>query len=269
MVRTLRAGAVELAVREQGSGPPILFAHGFPLDHSMWDEQFAAASPLAASYRLIAPDLRGFGSSSVTSGTVGMQQMADDLAALLDALEVTEPVVFCGLSMGGYVAWRFWERHPQRVRALVLCDTRSAPDTPEAARGRHQLAARVLAEGVAPVAETMLPKLFAKQTTSRQPARVQAMEEVIRRTSPEGIAAALRGMAERPDATPLLPSIRVPTLVVVGQHDAISPPAEMRQIAEAITGAKFLEVSDAGHLAPLENPAAVNAAIAEFCARLP
>ncbi|MGD9644380.1 MAG: alpha/beta fold hydrolase [Pirellulales bacterium] len=268
MLQTLRAGDVDLAVREQGSGPPILFVHGFPLDHSMWREQLAADGPLAAGHRLIAPDLRGFGSSAVTPGTVGMEQMADDLSALLDALQVTEPVVFVGLSMGGYVAWRFWQRHASRVRALVLCDTRAVADTPEAARGRRQLAARVLAEGAAPVAEAMLPKLFAPQAATRQPDRVQATEQVIRGTSPEGIAAALRGMAERPDATPLLATIRVPTLVIVGEHDGISPPAEMRTVADAIAGAEFVEVPDAGHMAPLENPTVVNAAIAAFCAQL-
>ena len=265
MLRKRRAGDVELAVHDQGAGPPILFVHGFPLDHSMWRGQLAAESPLATRFRLIAPDLRGFGASSVTPGTVGMQQMADDLAALLDTLDIDEPVVFVGLSMGGYVAWRFWERHARRVRALVLCDTRSAPDTPEAARGRQQLAARVLAEGTAPVATAMLPKLFAEETATRQPAIVSAMEEVVRRTAPEGVAAALRGMAERPDATPLLATIRVPTLVLVGEHDAISPPAEMRKIADGIAGAQYVEVPDAGHMAPLENAAAVNAAIANFC----
>ncbi|MBX9789600.1 MAG: alpha/beta hydrolase [Pirellulales bacterium] len=263
MVRKLRAGDVELALHDQGSGPPILFVHGFPLDHSMWRGQLAA-SPLAGRFRLIAPDLRGFGSSSVTPGTVGMHEMADDLAALLDTLQIREPVVFVGLSMGGYVAWRFWERHAHRVRALVLCDTRSAPDTPEAAQGRRQFAASVLAEGTAPVATAMLPKLFAEQTATRQPEIVQAMEDVIVRTAPEGIAAALRGMAERPDATPLLATIRVPTLVLVGEHDAISPPAEMRKIADGIAGAQFVEVPDAGHMAPLENAAAVNAALVNF-----
>lgn len=269
MLHKVRAGDIELAVHDQGTGPPMLLVHGFPLDHSMWQGQYSGTSPLAARYRLIVPDLRGFGLSSVSAGTVGMQQMADDLAALLDTLEVTDPVIFCGLSMGGYVAWRFWERHRQRVRALVLCDTRSAPDTPEAARGRQQLAAKVLSEGAGVVAEAMLPKLFAKETAARQPHLVEATEQVIRRTSAEGIAAALRGMAERPDATPLLSTINVPTLVVVGQHDAISPPAEMRGIADAINGVKFVEVPDAGHMSPLENAPAVNTALSEFCAQLP
>ena len=131
--KPVRIGDMHLAMTDTGNGSPIVFVHGFPLDHSMWDVQVAA---LASGYRCLAPDLRGFGASSVTPGTVTMEQMADDLADLLVALEIEEPVILCGLSMGGYVAWQFWRRHAARLRALVLCDTPRAADTPEAAAAR-------------------------------------------------------------------------------------------------------------------------------------
>ena len=162
----VRAGDVELAVVERGTGMPLLLVHGFPLDHSMWNAQIEA---LGRQWRAIAPDLRGFGASQVTPGTGSMEQMADDLAALLDTLQVTEPVVLIGLSMGGYVAFQFLRRHAHRLRALVLCDTRAVPDTAEGAAGRHKLAAQVLEQGAAPVADAMLPKLFGPQCASPIP----------------------------------------------------------------------------------------------------
>jgi pimeloyl-ACP methyl ester carboxylesterase len=261
--RTVRVGEVELAVIEAGSGPPLLLVHGFPLDHSMWSEQLSA---LAARHRVIAPDLRGFGSSSATPGVVTMERMADDLAELLTAMGIAEPVTFCGLSMGGYIAWQFWRRHAARLRALVLCDTRAIADAPDAAKNRLTLAERVEREGTATVAEAMVPKLFGPDVHKNHPERVEAMRRVILAANPVGIAAALRGMAERPSAEAWLPEIRVPALLVVGRDDAISPAAEMRTIADRMPNARFVEILAAGHMSPLENPAAVNEAILAFTA---
>src|SRR5437879_9784417 len=123
---------------------------------------------------MIAPDLRGFGQSDVTHGTVMMEQFADDIAALLNALLITEPIVFCALSMGGYVAWQFALRHRQRLARLILCDTRAVADSPEAAAGRLKTAERVLAEGASVAAEALLPKLFAPTTYSERPQIVEA-----------------------------------------------------------------------------------------------
>ena len=153
-------GDGSLKVDDRGSGDVLLLVHGFPLDHSMWAGQMEV---LAQDYRVIAPDLRGFGQSSSTSGTLTMETMADDLAKLLDVLNVTEPIVFCGLSMGGYVAMQFWKRHPQRLRGLVLCDTRAMGDTPEAAANRQAMAEKVIKEGSQVAADAMLPKLFARR----------------------------------------------------------------------------------------------------------
>src|SRR5262245_45230872 len=217
-------GDIALHVTDQGSGRPLLLVHGFPLDHTMWSEQIAFLSQMT---RVIAPDLRGFGQSDVTPGSVTMEQFADDLVALLGAMHVNEPVMFCGLSMGGYIAWQFFARHRKQLAALILCDTRAAADTPEGAAGRLKTAERVLAEGAQVVAESMLPKLFAPASLEKNAPYVAASLEVMLRTNQVGIAAALRGMAQRPDFTSRLPQIDVPTLVLCGQHDSIATPQEM------------------------------------------
>jgi pimeloyl-ACP methyl ester carboxylesterase len=262
-MRRLSVRDSQFNVFERGAGPAVVFIHGFPLNHAMWMRQL---DELAETNGLIAPDLRGFGGSTITDGTVTMAQMADDLAGILDGLNVREPVCLCGLSMGGYVAFEFLRRYRERVRSLILCDTRSVADTPEAAAGRRQLADRVVNEGAGIVAEAMLPKLLGPNTAKVQPLVAEAMREMILSTDPRGIAAALRGMAERADSADLLPSINVPTLVLVGQDDAISPPGEMRKLAEAIPQSQFTIVPDAGHMSPLENPAFVNRMIAAFLA---
>jgi 3-oxoadipate enol-lactonase len=251
----------QLYYLDQGAGQPVLLVHGFPLDHSMWAEQLPA---LSANYRLIIPDLRGFGRSEVTEGTVTMEQYADDLAALLDELAIRDPLVFCGLSMGGYIAWQFWKRHAARLRSLILCDTRAAADTSDAARGRLETAEKVLTQGPQVVVDAMLGKVFAEETIRSQPAIVDRIRQVMQSTSPAGIAAALRGMAKRPDMTNELSSIQVPALVVCGEHDAITKLAEMREISQALPRARFVEVPRAGHMSPLEQPQIVNSAVLDF-----
>ncbi len=261
----LTVGDTRLHVVERGSGRPLLLVHGFPLDHQMWVGQLGE---LSREYRVIAPDLRGFGrSDDPRDTTVTMAQYADDLAALLDVLAIREPVAFCGLSMGGYIAWQFWRRHAPRLSHLILCDTRSVPDTPEAAQARRQTAQRVPIDGTAGLVDSMMPRLFADRTRRQNPDVVAATEQVMRAARPAGVAAALRGMAERVDATPWLPEIRVPTLVVCGQEDAIATLAEMEQIARAIAGAEFVVIPGSGHMAPLEDPTHVNKAIRSFLAR--
>jgi len=249
---------------ERGSGTPLVLVHGFPLDHSMWQEQLEG---LSNRFQLLAPDLRGFGQSVVTPGLATMQLMADDIANLLEAAGIREPVVFCGLSMGGYVAWQFAIRHRERLAKLILCDTKAVGDSPETAANRIGLATRVQKEGPGFIAETMIPKLFATATIAANAPSVEITRQVILRSDPKGIAAASRGMAQRPDVTPQLSRIDVPTLLICGEHDAISPPAEMRGIAQAMPQAKFVEIAGAGHMAPLEKPAEVNSAIAEFLSR--
>lgn len=260
----LTVNGVELNVYDEGAGHPLLFVHGFPLDHSMWRGQLAEFS---RTHRVIAPDLRGFGQSGVTAGTVAMSQFADDLAAILEKLEVRTPVTLCGLSMGGYIAWPFIEQYPHLLHALVLCDTRAAADSPEGAAGRLKTANDVLAKGAESLAAAMLPRLFSAATIQQSPDMVEETRRTIVQTDREGIAAALRGMAARPDRRDLLARIRCPVLVVVGREDQITPVDEMREMAAAIGGATFVEIPDAGHMAPLENPTTVNAALVNFLAK--
>lgn len=265
-MKKVTVNGISLAVHDEGSGPPILFVHGFPLSHSMWRNQLEAFS---SNHRVIAPDLRGFGESDVTEGTVTMEQHADDLAGLLDELNVDEPVVLCGLSMGGYIAWQFQQKFPERLRALILCDTRAVADTPDGVENRKRLAKMVAENGSAAVASAMLPNLFSSATADRDQSAIDELRQTIDATSPQGIAAASLGMAERPDVTPLLPTIETPSLLIVGEDDGISPPEEMRSIAVAMPNAAVFEVPNAGHMSPLENPAAVNMVIQQFLRDLP
>lgn len=256
---TIESGT--LSVQAEGQGPPLLMVHGFPLDHTLWRNQVDA---FAGSFLVIAPDLAGFGGSSLVAGTVTMADHADRLAELLDVLGVREPVHCCALSMGGYVAFEFWRRHPQRLRSLILCDTRAAADTPEAASNREKMAVEALREGAIVAERAMLPKLLAPDAPQRQPEVVQHVRQMIQGTRPETIAAAQRGMAVRADMTARLSEIALPTLLIVGEHDAISTPQEMADMSSRIPGSRLVTISGAGHLTPLEAPQAFNAALGSF-----
>lgn len=254
-------GTTAWNVRDEGRGPVLLLVHGFPLSHRMWDEQFAE---LSSHFRLIAPDLRGFGESLPIPETLSMQQLADDLADILDALGVAEPVTLVGLSMGGYVAWQFWAHHLTRLQALVLCDTRATADAPQTAEGRRRLADRVLEAGPKVVTDDMVPKLFAPESHEHRAKQVQETIEIMNATHPRTIAAAQRAMASRPDMTDQLAAVQLPVLVLCGEHDKITPPAEMKAMAEKISTSQYVEIPSAGHMAPLEQPAVVNRILRQF-----
>jgi len=263
----VKANDISLHVHDAGSGTPIVFVHGFPLSHAMWHEQL---SDLASDFRVIAPDLRGFGDSDVTAGIVLMDTFADDLAAILSQIGIdrTQKIVLCGLSMGGYIAWQFVRKYSDRLLGLIQCDTRALPDTPAGIASRRKLAATVLKHGTEPVAAMMLPNLFSPVTNGTRQQVVELTRQCLLATSPEGIAAAALGMAARTDATGDLPAIRIPSLLIVGEHDPISTVEEMQSIASAMPNAKLAVIPAAGHLSPLENPVPVNRAIREFVAGL-
>jgi pimeloyl-ACP methyl ester carboxylesterase len=228
----------------------------------MWAEQLRG---LGGRYRVIAPDLRGHGESEAPEGAYTMDTMADDVIELLDRLDVRDPVVVGGLSMGGYVAFSLVLRYPERVRALMILDSRATADTLEAARNREETARSILFEGSSEsMIETMVPRLFGKTTLAKHPERVAPILSIMERCSVRGIAGALRGMALRPDRTPELSRIRVPTLVLVGEEDVISPPEEAQQLARMLPDGRVVVVPEAGHLAPFENPTACNEAIMRF-----
>ncbi|MEI8373177.1 MAG: alpha/beta fold hydrolase [Planctomycetota bacterium] len=251
----------ELALADYGTGRPVVLIHGFPMDHTIWTHQVQSLTP---HYRVITPDLRGFGGSSVTPGKVTVEQWADDLAAMLDALKITEPIVLGGLSMGGYVAFRFFEAYRSRLAGLILCDTKAVADTPQAAAGRLEMAQRIQREGTQFLAETMLPRLLAPATLDSKPEVVDRLRQIILAGDPSGYAATSRGLAERPNFTPLLPQIDCPTLLIVGRQDAISTVAEMKAMSRAIKGSRIVEIDNAGHVTPLEAPEEVGRAVEEF-----
>jgi pimeloyl-ACP methyl ester carboxylesterase len=257
-----------LAVQTVGSGLPLVLLHAFPLDHGMWLRQ----EPLGESLRLIVPDLRGFGGST---GSVprGIADLADDVAALLDGLHLERPAVICGVSMGGYVAQHVAARHPDHVAALVLVDTKLEADTPEARAARVDLAGKVGRLGQSILADAMIPRLLAVPRSDADPAVVARhaenralLQALVERQPVATIQAALAALGDRPDMTDAMRHVAVPTLLVVGAEDQITPPACLEAAEATIPGAKLLIVPAAGHLVPLEAPEVFNRAIVEFLA---
>ena len=243
-----------------GSGETLLLVHGFPLDHQMWTHQI---ENLSKKLQVVAVDLTGFGQSERGEGAFSMKSLAGDLAVFLDQLGI-EKVHFCGLSMGGYVGWQFWKHHSQRLRSLILCDTRAVADDQTTARARSLGAEMVRKYGSQSLIEKLVPKLFAESSFEKIPDQVQLTREMIANADAETVALAHLAMAKRPDATSWLTQIDLPTLFVVGEHDQISTPDEMRTMANAVPGSKYMEIPNAGHMAPMENPARFNEAIAGF-----
>ncbi len=259
MIRTVPCSDFTCSVYDIGEGPVWLLVHGFPLDHSMWRFQLEDQT---ATRRTLAPDLRGFGSSGKGDAEpITMERLADDLALLLDQLEVPEPITICGLSMGGYVALAFWRRHRERLTRLVLCDTRAASDDETTRKVREVAARRVLKEGTESLVDAMIPKLFGSRSREESPELVRQVSDSIRRADPRATAAALRGMAMRRDMTSELAQIDLPVTVVVGAEDAITPPSEMEAMAAALPHAEFHCIEGAGHMTPLEAPEAFAQAV--------
>lgn len=252
------AEPMELAFEERGSGPVMLFVHGFPLNRTMWIPQLAG---LAKKRTCVAVDLRGHGLSvDEDPSDYSIDLFADDVARTLDGLKA-EQADLCGMSMGGYVLFAMWRRHRERVRSLVFCDSRAEADSDEAKAGRERTAEAVRAKGMEELIDKLLPKIVAPSASDE--VRAQTREMFL--TVPPKVAAAdLLAMRDRPDATPLLGDLDVPVLWVHGEDDQIMPIEDARATAEKIPGARFEAIPDAGHMAPLENPEPVNAAITAF-----
>jgi pimeloyl-ACP methyl ester carboxylesterase len=271
-----RCDGAALHVEVRGEGTPLLLVHGFPHDHTLWRPQLDA---LADAARVIAPDLRGLGRSggapaadpSTGGGGPGgpsMDRYADDLACVLDALGVRRAVVG-GLSMGGYVALAFWRRHRARVRALVLADTRAGADGEEARVKRRETIALARERGAGAVADRMIEGMVGKTTRARAPELVDAVHAMLARQPVAGLVDALQAMHDRPDSTPDLATIDVPTLIVVGDEDALTPPAEARRLHAGIAGSRLEVLAGAGHVSNVERPAAFTHVVRELLAALP
>jgi 3-oxoadipate enol-lactonase len=254
---------LNIAYTDAGIGRPIVLIHGYPFNRSLWNEQVEA---LSSTCRVIAPDLRGFGESDAAA-TATMNEMAHDVAQLMDHLEITQAAIG-GLSMGGYVALAFYKQFPSRVRALVLADTRAQADNEEAKQNREQQARKALDEGMAGIADSMLPKLLTPETVSKHPEIVKRVRDMMLKTKPEGAAAALRGMAERDDQTDLLAKVAVPSLILVGAEDAITPVADSEKMHQGIAGSRLVVLENAGHVSNLERTEQFNEAMLGFMKEL-
>lgn len=254
---------VDPYVIEAGSGTPVVLLHAFPLNASMWSAQREA---LGATHRVLCPDQRGFGGTMLGHDEPSLDDVADDVAAMLDARKV-DTCVLGGLSMGGYVAMAFLRRHAERVTALVLADTRASADTPEAAAHRLRIADAVVEAGnSALLVEEMLPALVGTTTKERRALVYGRVKALVERAPAYAVAWAQRAMAARPDSFDTLRAVRVPTLVVVGEQDSISPRADAEAMADAVPGARLVAIPDSGHLTAVETPDEFNAAVAAFLA---
>lgn len=259
-VQRITVHGVNLAVEVRGQGPAILLVHGYPLDRTIWREQMDALE----GFRRIAPDLRGMGESDAPDLGYSMPGYAADLAALLDVLGVDE-VVLCGLSMGGYVALEFVRQWRARVRGLVLMDTKAEADSPEARRARDAAAATARERGAAAVADAMLPKMLSPGTLARRPDVAEQLRTLMGGTPVSGMVGALAAMRDREGSESLLGTLAsVPTLVVVGEADSLTPPDQARAMAQAIPGARLVVIPGAGHVPPIEQPQATTETLRDF-----
>jgi 3-oxoadipate enol-lactonase len=253
----------ELHYRDIGTSKDVvLLLHAFPLHSGMWSRQIQA---LSARHRVVAPDYRGLGKTSVRPDASKMELLAQDVRALLQHLRIERAAV-AGLSMGGYLAFELYRQAPALFRGVALCDTRAGADSDEGKANRERFAKSAIETGLAWVADEMIPKLLRPQP---DPAVVKEVRSLIFEGTPAGVAAAQRGMAKRPDSTETLAAISCPTLVVVGEQDQLTPAAESEKMAAAVKGAKLVKVPGAGHLSNIENPEAFNAALSEFVDALP
>jgi len=259
--RRVTVHGIELAFDDRGTGPAILFLHGYPLDRTLWRHQLGAFD----GWRTLAPDLRGLGRSDAPDLGYSMATYADDLVALLDAVGVDD-VVLCGLSMGGYVAFEFVRQHRPRVRGLVLVDTRAGADSAEGRKGRDTAMADLREGGPPLIAEQMLPRLLGPKAPDALRDDVRAM---MASAPASGLHGALAAMRDRPDSSELLPTLAgLPTLVIVGAEDRLTPPRDAEAMAKGIPGARLAVIAEAGHLAPLEQPQVFNGHLRSFLAQL-
>jgi len=259
-LRRLTVNGVNLGVEIKGTGPAILFIHGYPLDHSIWQAQVAALE----DWTRIAPDLRGMGQSDAPDLGYSMATYAEDLLALLDTLGCKE-VVLCALSMGGYIAFELLRRARSRIRGLILMDTRAEADSPEGKRARDVAMAQAREGGAEAIADTMLPKMLSPGTLRDNPPLAEQVRKMMASMEVAGILGALVAMRDRPDSTPLLQELSgIPTLVVVGADDQVTTPDSAKIIADGIPGARLAIVSGAGHLTPLERAAEATALVVGF-----
>lgn len=261
----LSVGDIEINYTDEGDGKPVLLVHAFPFNSRMWEPQIEA---LRERWRFIAPDLKGFGSSSAPDDPAAytMDYFADELAGLLDQLGI-DKVVLTGLSMGGYIAFAFLRRHAARISALVLADTRAEADPPEAVEKRTNQQRIVRENGTPALIEQLPAGLLGGPTLEKKPDVVQKVKELMDNPA-AGFIGGLEAMKKRPDSTPDLNRVKLPTLILVGENDGLTPVEAARKLHEHIGGSRLVVLPEAGHLSNLEAPEAFNGALAEFLTEL-
>jgi 3-oxoadipate enol-lactonase len=264
MIREAQAAIGHRKTRylEAGAGWPAILIHAFPLNADMWRPQLER---VPAGWRLIAPDLRGFGPGAGPEVATTVDEFAGDLVALLDGLEIDRAVIG-GLSMGGYVTFALFRRAPERFTGMILADTKAQADTDEGREGRRKMIELVRASGASAVADQMLPKLLAEASTRTNPALVSQVRQMIETTPAPVIAAALEALSRRPDSIPDLARIACPALVVAGAEDVLTPVADAAAMDRQLGRSSLVVLPGAGHLSNLESPEAFSKALADFLA---
>jgi 3-oxoadipate enol-lactonase len=257
---SLNAISINYVERGPKDGLPLVFIHGFPFSLEMWEPQARAFSE---KYRTLAYDLRGHGSSDAGDGQYTIDFFVDDLLALLDRLGI-EKAVLCGLSMGGYITLRTVERSPERVKGIILCNTRSESDSNEAKTRRSNTIKTVKTRGVEEFAEDFVKSIFSKVTVQSRPEIVEKIKRIILKTSPLGICGTQLALSSRTDSTPMLISINVPVLILVGEHDILTPPSAAQALHEKIAGSELHVIPGAAHMSNLENTEMFNALVEAF-----
>ncbi|HEX7767758.1 MAG TPA: alpha/beta fold hydrolase [Nitrospira sp.] len=255
---------ITLAYSDTGSGLPIVFLHAFPLNRTMWAEQESA---LSLHHRVITIDLRGHGESDAPLWRYTLDQAADDVRALLDHLSIAR-ALFVGLSMGGYITFAFYRKYTDRVKGMVLADTKAQADTPEGKAGRFQMAQVAYKQGPSAIADLMIPTLLSPATIQKRPEIAHQVRTMIEGNQMSGIVGDLMAMAERPDSVPLLQQIACPTQIIVGELDQATPPADAKLMAEQIPDARLAIIPNAAHLANLEQPEEFTKIVAAFAGEL-
>jgi len=251
-------------ITETGPGTTVVLLHAFPCDHRMWNVQIDSLCD--SGFRVIAPDLPGFGESPVPSGAPGLEVAAQSVFDVLDDRALGN-VMLAGLSLGGYVAMEMLRQQPGRISVLALVDTKASSDPEPAREQRRNMAAAVLAEGSSRSLTGMIPKLLGETTRSTRPDVVQAVESFIADASPEAVAWSQRAMAERPDSLPTLAAFHGPSLVLYGQEDTLSPGPDQSVMADALSNAELRSLPGSGHLSALEQPAQVSDALLHLASR--
>ena len=261
----ITSGDAQLFYEDLEQGPPVVLLHAFPANHEMW---LPAAEMLCTHYRVILPDVRGHGDSEPGEGPATMEKHAADLARICDDADIKR-AVFAGISIGGYILFEFWRQHRDRVRGLILCDTKAQGDSEEGRKARLAAAEDVLQRGPEPFLESMIPKLLGKTTQSTRPDLVEEARRMMRKMSAPGIAAVQRGMAARPDSTATLKTIKVPTLILVGEEDNLTPVAEAELMQKNLRHSQMRVLAKGGHYSPFERHEAAGHEIRRFLDALP